>query len=1811
VAYFVDSMGRLVEADVAHPEDLTELQRQGYAPATQRDLDQHDQAEAVKAADEGGFSGRAALESGQRMVGRAAGLIGDATGLSAPVPAGLEGEGTSSAEQAFPDAFGDEARLRAEAHPFSAMAGQLATATPVALAGGALAAGAVGAGLAGTAAAIGTEAAIEAVAQEGENAWLEERPAELKNVATYTGMFALGDVLFRGVGKGLSSIFGGGSRNIVSEANEVLRKKAGPIGERPGSVGAARASDLDDAFEPAIKEMSDRDAVILDRDSDDYYKLISTHSADSFTRLYRGLDEDLGNAVKYQDFEKGAKEWDAGTETLQAKWFVDLEEKGARVAEELRRKPKGDIDAIDYGNAGKVALKTIDDYTRQIANSPNSARRNYLADNFKRDLQKQVVKIDASFGIDNPTRAALKDLIEPLQEDIRTGLMDPVKFGRNAHLNKELNAGWTQLLKSWRKVEETFLDKTGETLYNHAGAGRIVKEGTTRKALSALSEDPRLNVELQRHLAKAYDGLTNMVEARQRWGLSRMDNLDNLAGDIRSLKEDWNLASTIGVAKNKAAHARRDPQKWANLIADIGSQAPVVGGAVSAARNLGRIAEGTRLTAGTRLADVWDRGLSRYAKHPDLAEASISRNYSEWMQNALREHGGKVAAGALFAGAAAAPDDESGAMGASAGALALLAGRGGRKVARRLSGYKTEREISKELSETGKEHLYTLLRDAKVPVRNGRMEREFDASRLGVTADGRPFAINDKGYAQGTARYEYQASIDTPKVKPAIDDAATELAMARVDRKAGFSKVTHGGLDTIPTNSKALISLARKTGADIKALQPDEQLALLDYIEGGGAAAFRALQQGTPIPGKERFADSLEAFESATEKLMRSGLTESVGPLWRGLSLRPEDATRLVNAQTVETGELTSTSFDAFYAKDMFADTARAREMGHVPVVLKFEKVERASPLSAAGFSKQYGSSEREALLPPGATFEVVDVARSESKLFGHIEVTLRAAPKGAAPVGFVLSGLLGLGAALAPGDESGAMGASAGALALLAGRGGRKAAAKAAGKQSPVDLTGKSLRDLGALDDPGSFKPETLEALRTGKGGRGDFARDFGATGRVDQAGQVEQGIQIEMGPKGPLLRDGRHRLMVAREQGRATVYGQVFNGKRAPGKKPIYEGEIPIAEASLGGVIPTDAASARALLQPSKKLPSQAVDIERAVGGAKEDLAPFTGRQAPSPVPSRGGLPSKLPPITNDVFTPHVGSVAHDGILSERLSGRLGKTEGGFFRGKDGKIRYVKADADPIHNAIEVGNARMYRALGVGTPEWVEIDLPNIKHEMVTPGPEWGSMEPFTPSDTPGIKAMASEWLGPEWRELNAVEDWSTLPQSVRDSYARTVPKDIILGNWDVQLNARNVMTDGKTTLMVDAGEAGANSPFANDYEQTSAAIQRTVSQGKGRGNVNTAKNMFKQVGSVAPHELLASYAPNKGQLRSVVQQGFDEAVAVIDGMGGPEGFIRAHHPSLSPEAVKRQAEAMQQRIIAVKGIIPILSTALFLSFGGDAQAAEEPPRPPPDALPPEVAYSRAMVENARGGRAEIAAAVAELVGTRRPNRSDSKLREDVPLTAEAALALGKTLDELIADPRALIERVAASTGELSRTHPSVYGALVQQAAQMVAYLSSVRPQPVARSMSRPDGLPPTHDELLDWSARVRGTTQPRATIKAIGRGTAPPPAVEAFAATWQPLWNEVRVGVAGVVTRMAEDGGGLDPERLSYLDRTLAFDGALDGMQSPAMTGHILAAIDQQAAADQAARETGGGNSGGGGSSSTRLATRLGSIAAERSM
>ncbi len=1334
--YYKDQAGQLWEYDT--PE---EAERQGLLPASAEDIRAHNHAIDVAEAGEG-TTMQALGEGAQRVVGGVAEGVQNLTGLgTAP---GLEEE-PGGGLSALQEAYSPEARLRREAHPIAAGIGTgLAAAPASALAalGGAAALPAAAPLVGGAIGGIAAESAVQAVAQEYDDAWFEDgRQMQAQNVAAYTLMFGAGDWLFRGAVKGGARLLFGApagsaglGRNLVSEAQGAARElspELAPAGGG-GSVGAARAADLSEPFDDAIRHMSDKDAAVLARDAEDHLHLIGQNASEAFTRVNQGLTDSLGSQLKYEDFATNAQSWDTRLLERQAQWLDSVVEQGDAVAREVAAFAEGNKGAIDFGNLGKKAAKLIDGFNQRLYQETDPARRNWLADNLKKQLDSVTLSIDASFGVDDVTRTDLKNLLAPYREGLRKGLENPQYWGENGALQRALNGPWHRFLEHWPKVQKEVLEATGHVAFDQLGAGRIARESTVDRMLAVLGRDPRSNQEFGRHLAGALDGLQELIEARQARGIAGTEGLEALAADVRSLAEDWNLATTVGVAKNRVGVMKRDPRKWATLALDLGQRLPIVGSPIQVARNLGAALTDLHLEQGTSLDAVWSRAYSRYAKNPAFADPSIARNYADWGIEALGQRGGPMPP----QGAASAPP--------------LVPG----------------------------------------------------------------------------------GSIFGAPVKAAASPAAGEA------------------LATVPA------SLRRRVGA------------------GGVRSA--------------------------------------------------EDARKV-----------------------------------------------------------------------------------------------------------------------------------------LLGGHGGK---------------------DLGVGGGPG-----------------------VGVAGAVAPA---------------------------------APVSGEV----------------------GLGAVVPEQA------FEPVGARDVLVSGSEGAAGRISASAQEAVGR---------------VTEATSDVFTPHVGSLAEGGIFYERLGTQKGKTPGGFFKGADGVVRYIKADKDAAHSFVEAGNSKMYAALGRPAVEWQTVQLPS------------------------GETALASVKLE-GFRPLADVPDWGSLPPSVRDSYAEGVPADFIMGNWDVSRNAGNVLTDGRTTVMMDAGEAGANAWvtrwFKGNTAQAEQEIRRSLAYGHGAGAV------AQPVGT-PPHELLRSYAQSEGELRALMTRSFERAVSAIEQAGGVEAFIRAHQPAMPEPAVQRAAAEMTERIAKFRGALPFFAAAVYLAFGGTAQAAE---RPPPPATTPEHAYRDAMREIDKAGEQQLAALASDVLRKRqlKPGKKGPlELFAGRGSLESAVEATRQRLGELTGDPTALVRALAGSVGELSKTHPSVYTALVQKAHQIASYLQASWPPPSAPTLLQPQGEKLSFDRSWDAAARFIGATQPELALREVVRGTAPPEMIDAVQQNWGPeLWEPFRAHLVGQVQRLTAAGRHIPSERLLRLDRMLGLDGQLDPSASQAVAMHFLAAQETEQAKRQQAGQVSGGRAL---SSGASMRTTLDAINSERQM
>jgi hypothetical protein len=607
---------------------------------------------------------------------------------------------------------------------------------------------------------------------------------ELKNVAGLTAMFGLGGVILHQAGKvvgkvlglggeeaagdALGGALGGtspkpsglGGRNIVAEATAKAEHAAGGNGSAARSVGAASAEELQEPFDAAIGSMTDRDAVVLARDADDHLQLVARHSADDWTRVHKGLSESLGNQLKYRDVQIATDALTPKQVAANNAWTREAVDKALGVAEQIR---SGGPSGLDYGAAGKTIASDIERYSKLIMDEPDLAKRFQTIDTFKKVTDKRIMQVAGNFQGDPFARSSLLEHMDGVfggpetKGFIREGLENPKYWGHAGTLQKALNAPWHDMLKHWSKVTDRLLEHTGETQFGVMGAGRKPMQGTAERLLAVFQKDPRVLSEFGKDLSGVFDGYQRLIEAREAHGIVEKEGLPELAQSVRNLMEDWNLAATVGIARNKVKHASLNPKRLEKLLA-LAEKAPFgVGGAVGAARHVAALAGDLRIQKGTPLADVWDRGLKRYALHPELADPSIHANYSPWMQEALRargapipggtppagggtgslfggaaspggpspaapaasgggfgqaaaaaakEHGGKVAGVGLLAGASALGDDSpEGSAGAAAAGLGLLLG-GKLKLSRFIGPEQLDKAIAKAARAFPMQHVY-------------------------------------------------------------------------------------------------------------------------------------------------------------------------------------------------------------------------------------------------------------------------------------------------------------------------------------------------------------------------------------------------------------------------------------------------------------------------------------------------------------------------------------------------------------------------------------------------------------------------------------------------------------------------------------------------------------------------------------------------------------------------------------------------------------------------------------------------------------------------------------------------------------------------------------------------------------------------------------------------------------------------------------------------------------------------------------------------------------------------------------------------
>jgi hypothetical protein len=541
-------------------------------------------------------------------------------------------------------------------------------------------------------------------------------------------------------------------------------------------------------------------------------------------------------------------------------------------------------------------------------------------------------------------------------------------------------------------------------------------------------------------------------------------------------------------------------------------------------------------------------------------------------------------------------------------------------------------------------------------------------------------------------------------------------------------------------------------------------------------------------------------------------------------------------------------------------------------------------------------------------------------------------------------------------------------------------------------------------------------------------------------------------------------------------------------------------------------------------------------------------------------------------DIFAHYESIAPTEGInpAFRRLTPAGGKTPGGVFLGSDGVKRYVKMDKDPVHSLTEVANDRMYRELGRDTVGLELIKLPD------------------------GKQAVASE-LMEGFDELSKVPDWSKLSPSVAESYARGLPADHIMGNWDMSRNSKNYLTDGTRTVVVDAGEAGANAWdaqwFKGNVKHTKTEIANTIDYRSGKTNARLEGDF---VGSAPSHRILHHTQEQFGDL---YRQGLADAEARIAKAGGVEGFIAKHYEHLAPAKQQLAAKEMKTRIAYARQFAPIAGALLYLGFSGEEDAS------------PGASYAGALREISTAGSELTARRARQFLGKREPSGKGALTVFAGGLGISAALEKKREeLDAISSDPTQLIESLSANTGDLVQTHPAVFQAMVGKVAGIAVYLKQSLPLRTGQTPLNPKGYPPPADEQMSWAYKYVGATLPEATLRDVARGQAMPEQIQALRDNWPEVVQDFQVNVMGAITAATERGHEIPRERVRQVEELMGQPGGLDPTMSVAMWQSFDAAFAQEEAKKQQKAPQSGG---GGPQLASTFQTRLASVAAQRTM
>lgn len=265
--------------------------------------------------------------------------------------------------------------------------------------------------------------------------------------------------------------------------------------------------------------------------------------------------------------------------------------------------------------------------------------RNYEIDQLKRTLDGIASRLGkADQGVDQSAKAfGVKRLLE-VSDELRRGLEEAELFGRNAGLQSQTNAAWKKLIDPYSRVKKRMSDFLGREFGNvGAESGNIIRYNPDDVERVMQTFDRNFRTDLD----QAIKGIDQMMSARQQSGLSHLDQLGAARADLQRIKEGFEFADVLRVAKSKA----KEPAAMAVAKRALGGGSGAVAGAV-----VGGV---PGAIGGAALGVAAERGLAAATDRVNLLKPGSESPFTQVMRKHLglsRKEQAKLLSDPAFAG---------------------------------------------------------------------------------------------------------------------------------------------------------------------------------------------------------------------------------------------------------------------------------------------------------------------------------------------------------------------------------------------------------------------------------------------------------------------------------------------------------------------------------------------------------------------------------------------------------------------------------------------------------------------------------------------------------------------------------------------------------------------------------------------------------------------------------------------------------------------------------------------------------------------------------------------------------------------------------------------------------------------------------------------------------------------------------------------------------------------------------------------------------------------------------------------------------